>query len=194
MIRLELCVYYGGRLIAPLSTTPFVPASPSTEWDVEVTTGILTSALPREAVLSCTLAQRSGAGPVLPIGWANLALFDYRGILSGGLVALPLWPCLKGDSHKGGGHPLGPHAPNRAPSEVAPPFSFWPFDIPLDGLMTWPMTWPMTWQAAVAYLRLPVYPLPVLHYACLPNSEEEGRRNDKVPSPLLLFGSASRQA
>lgn len=117
--RVELCIYFGGRLIAPLAVTPYAEASAAPEWDVELSTGALTSALPREAVLSCTLAmQRSKKDEPKPIGWANLPLFDYNGFLVSGAVSLALWPCLEGDSRGGRGHPLGPHAPNRADSEV----------------------------------------------------------------------------
>ena len=100
-VYIEVGLYHGGQPIAPTRKSPQVRSSSFPRWESWLNFEIATYNLPRAARLCITVYGRWNArkpmsqdkeNDVYPLGWVNLLLMDYKGVLKQGLVKLNLWP------------------------------------------------------------------------------------------------------
>lgn len=113
-VRVQISLYYGGRLLAPPLVTCDVRSCHAPSWNQWGEASIATRALPREVIMSATVFATQGDSEWHPLAFVNVPLFDHKGILKHGIAPLRLW------ASEHAAPPLGPHGePHSGINSVA---------------------------------------------------------------------------
>ena len=114
-IGIEVGLYHGGEPLCDQKTSMDVSVNNEGEaiWEENVPFDIDVADIPRMSRLCMVLYECSKSNKRTPLTWANITIFDFRGMLRTGCVCLSMWRYESPDIDRENLlHPLGTVVPN----------------------------------------------------------------------------------